>query len=95
MTRQLAARTSYERIETKTPSPSSHAGTAKRTARAISLASAVVISALYLGLTPAEALTCKQVRQWVASYGENLVIAYAKANGYSDKKIEHAKRCLK
>lgn len=81
--------------KTKTPTTPSHAGTAKRTARAISLASSIAVSALYLGLTPAEAFTCKEVREWVAKYGESNVLAYARWQGYPEKKIQHAKRCLK
>lgn len=85
-------RYSYERIKTKTPTTSSNAGTTQRTLRAISLASAVVVSALYLGLMPAEAVTCKQVRGWVASYGKDNVAAYAKWQGWPQRRIDRIAR---
>lgn len=91
-------RYSYERIETQTPSPSENAGTtARRKIRAVFITvSIIALSTLWLGLAhAAPRVTCKQVQQWVATYGETNVVAYAKWQGWSDQRISHAKRCLK
>ena len=55
----------------------------------------VVLLAGLLASTPAESMSCRVVKRAVAHYGEAAAEAWARANGFSDKDIERARRCLK
>lgn len=45
--------------------------------------------------TPANALTCKDIKSAVASYGADAVVKWARGHGYSEKQIkEIARKCL-
>lgn len=43
---------------------------------------------------PASALTCKDIRKAVATYGQANVEWWARSNGYSEQFIRSARKCL-
>ncbi len=58
--------------------------------------SLLIAAALVFASSQANALTCKQVREAVASYGEPTVISWALTHGYTEAQIIRLKRvCLR
>lgn len=56
---------------------------------------AVALMMALLWAQSAHALTCKQVRDAIAQYGENLTLLWARNNGYSEKQITEIRRVCK
>lgn len=50
---------------------------------------------IMLTTPPADAIPCWVVRRAVAQYGEAAAEVFARANGFSPRDIERARRCLK
>jgi hypothetical protein len=59
--------------------------------------SLLIALALLLSVGRAEAarIPCGQVRHYVALYGENMVLSWARGQGYDARTIARARRCLK
>lgn len=53
------------------------------------------VALLCVFASPADAMTCRDVRKAVAAYGQSAVVSWAKWQGYSEKQIkEIARKCL-
>lgn len=59
------------------------------------LRSSMIAAMLMLASSQANALTCKQVRDAVASNGEAVVISWALRHGYTEQEIIRLKRVCK
>lgn len=55
---------------------------------------ALAAALLCLIAFPANAMTCRDVRKAVATYGEATVESWARWQGYSERQIKEARKCL-